>query len=57
LQEYGKSKVANGDSLVGSLQVDSSKIRQTLDWTPSYSIEKGLQAIADWLEKCQVANR
>ena len=42
----GKADV--GDRLLGSLQVDSNKIRQTLDWKPPYTVEQGLQTTADW---------
>ena len=38
------------DRLLGSLQVDSSKIRQTLDWKPPYTVDQGLQATADWFK-------
>ena len=44
----GKADV--GDRLLGSLQVDSSKIRQTLDWKPPYTVDQGLQATADWFK-------
>ena len=36
------------ERLVGSLRVDSSKIRQTLNWKPPYIVDEGLQATADW---------
>ena len=32
--------------LLGSLQVDSSKIRQELNWTPPYTVEAGLAEMA-----------
>lgn len=38
----GKSGVV--DRLVGDLQVDSSKARELLDWTPPYSVEQGIAA-------------
>ena len=38
----GKSGVV--DRLVGDLQVDSSKARELLDWTPPYSVEQGIVA-------------
>lgn len=38
----GKSRVV--DRLVGDLQVDSSKARELLDWTPSYTVEQGIAA-------------
>ena len=36
------------DRLLGSLQVDSSKIRRELNWQPPYSLQQGLQATAEW---------
>jgi nucleoside-diphosphate-sugar epimerase len=36
--------------LLGSLAVDSSKIRQTLNWTPPYTLDQGLQATTDWFK-------
>ena len=36
------------DRLLGSLQVDSSKIRRELSWTPPYTLEQGLQETAEW---------
>jgi nucleoside-diphosphate-sugar epimerase len=44
----GKADI--GDRLLGSLQVDSNKIRQMLDWTPPYTVDQGLQATADWFK-------
>jgi len=43
----GKSSAV--DRLLGSLAVDSSKIRDALDWNPRYSLEDGLKATAKWL--------
>jgi nucleoside-diphosphate-sugar epimerase len=34
--------------LLGSLTVDSAKIRHTLDWQPPYGVDQGLQATAEW---------
>ena len=34
--------------LTGSLQVDSSKIRRTLGWTPPFTIEKGISETVKW---------
>jgi nucleoside-diphosphate-sugar epimerase len=42
----GKGDV--GDRLLGSLQVDSSKIRETLNWQPPYTVDEGLKITADW---------
>jgi nucleoside-diphosphate-sugar epimerase len=36
------------DRLLGSLQVDSSKLRRELDWHPPYVLQQGLQATAQW---------
>jgi nucleoside-diphosphate-sugar epimerase len=43
-----KEEVA--DRLLGSLQVDSRKIRQILDWTPPYTVDQGLKITADWFK-------
>lgn len=36
------------DRLLGSLQVDSSKIRRELDWHPPFSVDRGLAETAAW---------
>ncbi|MBY0246154.1 MAG: SDR family oxidoreductase [Nitrospiraceae bacterium] len=36
------------DRLLGSLQVDSSKIRKELDWHPPYSVGRGFAETAAW---------
>jgi nucleoside-diphosphate-sugar epimerase len=36
------------ERLLGSLQVDSGKIRRELNWNPPYSMQQGLQATAEW---------
>ena len=36
------------ERLLSSLTVDSSKIQQTLDWQPPFTMTQGLQATADW---------
>jgi UDP-N-acetyl-alpha-D-quinovosamine dehydrogenase len=36
------------ERLLGSLQVDSGKIRRELNWLPPYTLQQGLQATADW---------
>jgi nucleoside-diphosphate-sugar epimerase len=36
------------ERLLGSLQVDSGKIRRELNWIPPYSLQQGLQATAEW---------
>jgi nucleoside-diphosphate-sugar epimerase len=49
----GKSAVV--ERLVGSLQVDSSKIQRELGWTPPFTMEQGLMETADWF-KNKVSN-
>lgn len=39
------------DRLLGSLQVDSSKIRRELDWNPPFSIDRGLVETAAWFRE------
>ncbi len=41
-------KRAQLERLLGSLQLDSSRIRHELDWTPPYTLQQGLQATAEW---------
>lgn len=41
-------KTAAVDRLLGSLVVDSSKIRRELDWKPPFSMEEGLADTARW---------
>lgn len=36
------------DRLLGSLQIDSEKIRRELGWVPPYTLEQGLRATAEW---------
>ena len=36
------------ERLLGSLQVDSGKIRRELNWNPPYTLQQGLQATAEW---------
>jgi nucleoside-diphosphate-sugar epimerase len=44
----GKSREV--DRLLGTLEIDSSRIRKDLDWRPSKSMEEGLQMTADWYQ-------
>ena len=37
-------KSAQVERLLGSLQVDSGKIRRELNWQPPYTLQQGLQA-------------
>ena len=41
-------KSAQIDRLLGSLQIDSGKIRRELNWIPPYTLKQGLQATAEW---------
>lgn len=41
-------KGAQAERLLGSLQVDSAKIRRDLNWVPPYTLQQGLQATAEW---------
>jgi nucleoside-diphosphate-sugar epimerase len=36
------------ERLLGSLRVESGKIRRELNWTPPYTLQQGLQATAEW---------
>lgn len=46
----GKSAVV--DRLVGDLQVDSSKARQLLNWTPPYTVEQGIiETVKDFMNR------
>lgn len=51
LLEWSGAMVGKSDQiqrLLGSLQVDSGKIRRELNWTPPYTLQQGLQATAEW---------
>jgi nucleoside-diphosphate-sugar epimerase len=41
-------KTAQIDRLLGSLRIDSGKIRRELNWTPPYTMQQGLRATAEW---------
>jgi len=41
-------KQAMIDRLIGSLQVDSSKIRRQLEWHPPFAVDRGLAETAAW---------
>ena len=45
-QPLGKGETI--DRLAGSLRVDSSKIRTTLNWKPPFSVNQGLKNTVDW---------
>ena len=44
-------KTSSVDRLTQSLVIDSSKIRQELDWKPPFTIDQGLKETADWYLK------
>jgi nucleoside-diphosphate-sugar epimerase len=39
------------ERLLGSLQVDGSRMRRELGWMPPYSMQQGLQETAEWYRK------
>ena len=41
-------KQAAVDRLMGSLEIDSSAVRRTLEWEPPVSLGRGLEATASW---------
>lgn len=41
-------RAGQADRLLGSLRVDSGKIRRELNWVPPYSLQQGLRATAEW---------
>jgi nucleoside-diphosphate-sugar epimerase len=41
-------RTAQVERLVGSLRVDTSRIRSVLDWQPPYSLDQGLAETARW---------
>jgi len=43
-------KYATADRLIGTLTVDSSKIRQELEWKPPFTMEEGLRETAEWFK-------
>ena len=45
------------ERLLGSLQVDSSKIRRELGWRPPYTLQQGLQATGGWYSQYCSFNR
>lgn len=45
------------DRLLGSLQVNSSKIRKELDWCPPYSVGQGFSETAAWYLKERTVRR
>ena len=44
-------KTSSVDRLTQSLVIDSSKIRQELDWKPRFTMDQGLKETADWYLK------
>lgn len=51
LMGYLTGNVKQVGRLLGSLQVDSSKIRRELNWMPPYTLQQGLQlTVTSWLK-------
>ena len=50
-------KRAEIDRLTGSLCVDSSKIRELLDWRAPYTFEQGIQETVDWYQSADYAEK
>jgi nucleoside-diphosphate-sugar epimerase len=48
---FGKQAAAA--RLLGSLRVDSTRIRRELGWQPRYSLDQGLSATAQWYHQSQ----
>ena len=46
-------KLAVVERLTDSLQVDSSLIRQELDWSPPFSVEEGMKRTLEWFNEQQ----
>lgn len=46
---FGKSDAV--ERLIGSLTIDSSKIRRELGWKPPYTMEQGLKETAEWFKE------
>lgn len=44
-------KSAAIERLLGSLQIDSGKIRRELGWKPPHTLQQGLQATAEWYRR------
>lgn len=59
LLKLGAALLGRGDEwrrLSGSLEVDASAIRHSLNWTPRYSADDGLRATAQWYHQ-QFSNK
>lgn len=50
LKQAGRlvGKTDQVERLIGSLKLDSGKIRRDLNWTPPFTLQQGLQATAEW---------
>ena len=48
---YQVGKSAAIDRLLGSLTIDSTKIRRELEWKPPYTMEQGIRETAKWYQK------
>jgi nucleoside-diphosphate-sugar epimerase len=50
-------KGQEAERLLSSLQVDSSRIRQTLNWQPPYTLQAGIRQTVDWYNGDRKAQR
>jgi nucleoside-diphosphate-sugar epimerase len=50
-------RMASTERLTRSLQVDSSRIRKALGWTPPFSLDQGLAKTVDWYRTVVSAQR
>ncbi len=44
-------KSAAIDRLLGSLTIDSNRIREKLEWKPPYTMDQGIRETAKWYAK------
>ncbi len=53
LEMIGKvtGKSAEVERLIGSLRIDSAKIRRELNWKPPFTMEQGVEETAVWFKK------
>ena len=50
-------KGQEAERLLSSLQVDSSRIRRTLNWQPPYTLQAGIRQTVDWYNRDRKARR
>lgn len=52
-QLLGKQETVN--RLIGSLSINSQKIKDELNWKPSYTVDQGLQDTVDWFLQTSIS--